>query len=328
MPKRSSHPHRVALLVSDGCNPFEISIAAEIFGLPRPELGFAPYEVAVFSPGGSAVMRDRLFTMTGTRTLRQLAWAETLVVPNRPDPLAGQLPAVLRAVAAAYRRGTRILGLCTGAFTLAAAGILVDHRVTTHWRWAAAFARRYPDVELSPDVLYVDDGAVLTSAGSAAALDLCLYVVRKDWGAAVAHSVSRRLVFSGHRDGGQRQFIERPAAPEASPRFRATLEWATANLDQPITVAMLAHRAAMSVSTFHRRFAGERGTSPLQWLHGERIEHARRLLETTQLGIAAIAQACGMGTPTNLRVHFRHKVGLAPSDYRRLHAGETGAARP
>ena len=328
MPKRSSHPHRVALLVSDGCNPFELSIAAEIFGLPRPELGFAPYEVAMFSPAGSAVMRDGLFTMTGTRPLRQLAWAQTLVVPNRPDPMTGPSPALVRAVAAAYRRGTRIVGLCTGAFTLAEAGILDGHRVTTHWKWAAAFARRYPGVELSPDVLYVDAGQVPTSAGSAAALDLCLYVVRKDFGAAVAHSVSRRLVFSGQRDGGQRQFIERPPAPEVSPRFRATLEWATAHLDQPITVALLAHRAAMSVSTFHRRFASERGTSPLQWLHGERIEHARHLLETTQLDIAAIAQACGMGTPTNLRVHFRRKVGLAPSDYRRLHAGAPRAAPP
>jgi AraC family transcriptional activator FtrA len=307
-------------MVSDGCNPFEISAAAEIFGLPRPELGFQPYEVAFCAPTGSAVMRDGLFTMTGIKTLRSIASADTLIVPNRPDPLAGQAASVLRAIAAAYRRGTRIIGLCTGAFTLAEAGILTGRRVTTHWRWAAELARRYPDLELLPDVLYVDDGQVLTAAGSAAALDLCLYVVRQDWGAAVAHHVSRRLVFGSHRDGGQRQFVEPPAAPATASPLTTTLAWATAHLDQPITVAALAKRSAMSVSTFHRRFAAECGTSPLQWLHRERIEHARRLLETTALDIAAIADACGMGTPTNLRVHFRRKVGLAPSDYRRRHA--------
>lgn len=324
MPKRSSQagqPHRVALLVSDGCNPFEIGIAAEIFGLPRPELGFAPYEVAYCSPTGSAVMRDRLFTMRGLARLRYAATAGTLIVPNRPDPRLGQSAAVLRTVAAAYRRGTRIVGLCTGAFTLADAGILAGHRVTTHWRWADEFARRYPAVELHPDVLYVDDGQVLTAAGSAAALDLCLYLVRKDWGSEVAHHVSRRLVFGSHREGGQRQFIERPAAPSVPSMFAAALEWATAHLDRPITVAALARRAAMSVSSFHRHFAAELDTSPLQWLHGQRIDHARRLLETTELDVAAIADACGMGTPTNLRVHFRRHVGLAPAAYRRQHAG-------
>lgn len=327
MPKRSSQiargrraPHRVALLVSDGCNPFEISIAAEIFGLPRPELGFQPYDVAFCSPTGSAVMRDGLFTMMGIKTLRHIARVDTLVVPNRPDPLCGQSQDVLRAVAAAYRRGTRIIGLCTGAFTLADAGILAGHKVTTHWRWADQLARLHPAVELHPDVLYVDDGQVLTAAGSAAALDLCLYVVRKDWGADVAQHVSRRLVFGGHRDGGQRQFIERPASPVVSSRFKTALEWAIGHLDQQITVAALARRSAMSISTFHRRFADEHCSSPLQWLHSERIEHARRLLETTALDIAAIAAASGMGTPTNLRVHFRRKVGLAPGDYRRLHA--------
>jgi len=320
MPKRSSQPHRVALMVSDGCNPFEISTAAEIFGLPRPELGFQPYEVAFCSPTGAAVMRDGLFTMTGIKTLRCLASADTLIVPNRPDPVAGQAPSVLRAIAAAYRRGTRIIGLCTGAFTLAEAGILAGRRVTTHWRWADELARRYPDLAILADVLYVDDGQVLTAAGSAAALDLCLYVVRQDWGAEVAHHVSRRLVFGPHRDGGQRQFVEPPATPATTSPLTATLAWATAHLDQPITVAALARRSAMSVSTFHRRFAVEHGTSPLRWLHRERIEHARRLLETTALDIAAIADACGMGTPTNLRVQFRRRVGLAPSDYRRRHA--------
>jgi AraC family transcriptional activator FtrA len=332
MPKRSSHgqrprrrgrpaqPHRVALLVSDGCNPFEIGIAAEIFGLPRPELGFQPYEVTYCSPTGSAVMRDGLFTMRGIRRLGHVAAADTLIVPNRPDPRLGQSAAVLRAVAAAYRRGTRIVGLCTGAFTLADAGILTGHRVTTHWRWAGEFARSHPGVELLPDVLYVDSGQVLTAAGSAAALDLCLYLVRTDWGAEVAHHVSRRLVFGSHREGGQRQFIERPAAPSVPSMFSAALEWATAHLDQPITVAALARRAAMSTSSFHRHFAAGLGTSPLQWLHGQRVDHARRLLETTPLDVAAIAEACGMGTATNLRVHFRRQVGLAPAAYRRQHA--------
>ena len=316
-----SAPRRIALLVSDGANPFEISVAAEVFGLPRPELGFQPYEVAYCAPRRSAVMRDRLFTMQGLASLRYAASADTLVVPNRPDPLAGQSPEILRAIAAAHRRGARIVSLCTGAFTLGDAGILAGRKVTTHWRWAAELARRYPEVNVVPDVLFVDDGQVLSAAGSAAALDLCLYIVRKDWGADVAYSVSRRLVFWGYRDGGQRPFVERPRPPASSPRFAAALEWAVAHLDEPITVAALARRSAMSVPTFHRRFAAEYDTSPLQWLHAERVEHARRLLETTPLDIAAIAAACGMGTATNLRVHFRRKVGLAPVAYRRLHRG-------
>jgi AraC family transcriptional activator FtrA len=312
-----SAPRRIALLVSDGANPFEISVAAEVFGLRRPELAFQPYEVAYCAPRRSAVMRDGLFTMHGLASLRYAATADTLIVPNRPDPLAGQSPEILRAVAAAHRRGTRILSLCTGAFTLAEAGILSGRRVTTHWRWTDELARRHPEVTVVPDVLFVDDGQVLSAAGSAAALDLCLYVVRKDWGAEVAHHVSRRLVFWGHRDGGQRQFIERPPPPAASPRFAAALEWAVAHLDEPITVAALAKRSAMSVPTFHRRFAAEHRTSPLQWLQAERVEHARRLLETTSLDITAIAAASGMGTATNLRMHFRRKVGLAPVAYRR-----------
>ncbi|RSN51747.1 AraC family transcriptional regulator [Actinomadura sp. WAC 06369] len=314
MPQGSSH--RVAMIVDAGSNPFELGVVTELFGLRRPELGRPWYDFTLCAPGGRAVMHEEFFTMSGIPDLDAADRADTVIVPNRPDPEAEPAPAVLAAVRRAAARGARLVGLCTGAFVLAAAGVLDGRRATAHWRWADAFRARFPDVRLEPDVLFVDDGDVLTSAGSAAALDLCLHVVRRDHGAEVANAVSRRLVFAGHRDGGQRQFVERalPDVPDAS--LAPVLAWARERLDRPLTVAGLAARAAVSPATLHRRFRAELGTTPLAWLTAERVALACRLIERGEPGLDAVARASGLGTSANLRAQMRRHTGLAPSAYR------------
>lgn len=324
MSQRSSHrprrPHRVALVVGPGSNPLEMAIGMEMFGITRPELDVDWYDFVACSAGDDLEVREGLFTMRCPGTLDDVATADTVIAPNRPDPEAGFGAATLEALRAARDRGARMVSFCTGAFTLAEAGVLDGHTVTTHWKWADRFRRRFPAVDLRPNVLFIDDGQVLTAAGSAAAMDLCLHIVRKDYGAAVASTVSRRLVFPAHRDGGQQQFIERPVPRLDEATLAGVLDWAGRHLDRPLTVAELATRAAMSPSTFHRRFLAETGTTPLRWLHHERIDHARSLLETTALDVAEIARAAGFGTAANLRQHFRRHTGLAPTAYRVAHA--------
>ncbi|MFE7119154.1 GlxA family transcriptional regulator, partial [Streptomyces sp. NPDC057654] len=202
--------HRVVVIVDENSNPFELSCAIEIFGLRRPELGRDLYDFRLCSPEPRTLMRDGFFTLTGVADLEAADTADTLIVPNRPDIEVPRRPAVLDAVRRAYARGARLVGFCSGAFTLAEAGVLDGRRASAHWQWADDFRARFPSVHLAPDVLFVDDGDILTAAGSAAALDLGLHVVRRDHGAEIANSVSRRLVFAAHRDGGQRQFVERP----------------------------------------------------------------------------------------------------------------------
>lgn len=317
MSKRSSRrPHRVALLVADGSNPFEMSVAMEVFGMPRPELDVPWYDFVVCGANKRVAVRNGLFEMAVPGTLRDAVEADTLIVPNRPDPLTGHEPEIIKAVAAAYRRGHRIVSFCTGAFTLAAAGILREHTVTTHWRWTEDFVRQYPETRLTADVLFVDDGQVLTAAGSAAALDLCLYLVRADYGAAIAQAVSRRLVFALHRDGGQQQFVPTVEWRGAETALSDVLGWAISRLDQPINVSTLATRAGLGVSTFHRQMNALVGQPPLVWLHRQRIDRAMALLESTDMGVEAIATAVGMGTATNLRTHFRRATSLSPTAYR------------
>ncbi|MEV5827718.1 helix-turn-helix domain-containing protein [Spirillospora sp. NPDC052242] len=319
----------MAMIVDAGSNPFELGVVTELFGLRRPELGRPWYDFTLCAPGGRAVMHEAFFTMSGVPDLDAADRADTVIVPNRPDPEADPAPAVLAAVRRAEARGARLVGLCTGAFVLAAAGVLDGRRATAHWRWADAFRARFPDVRLEPDVLFVDDGDVLTSAGSAAALDLCLHVVRRDHGAEIANAVSRRLVFAGHRDGGQRQFVERalPDVPDAS--LAPVLAWARERLDRPLTVAGLAARAAVSPATLHRRFRAELGTTPLAWLTGERVALACRLIERGEPGLDAVARASGLGTSANLRAQMRRHTGLTPSAYRDRYArAEPGAPAP
>ncbi|MFG1812961.1 helix-turn-helix domain-containing protein [Kribbella sp. NPDC049174] len=308
------------MIVDEGSNPFELGVATELFGLRRPELDREWYKFSLCTPDPSVRMHSGFFTLTGVAGLDQADRADTVIVPNRPDPEVPPSAAVLEVVRRAERRGARLVSFCTGSFTLAAAGVLDGRRATTHWRWAGAFRRLYPRIELLPDVLFVDDGNVLTAAGSAAALDLGLHLIRRDHGAEVANAVSRRLVFTAHRDGGQRQFIDQPVPAVADTSLAPVLEWARERLGSPLTVAGIAAGAAVSQATLHRRFQAELGTTPLAWLTGERVALACRLLERGEVRLEAIARDCGLGTAANLRIQLKRTTGLTPSDYRRRFA--------
>ncbi|MGW8378090.1 helix-turn-helix domain-containing protein [Streptomyces sp. ODS28] len=327
MPQRSSQQcrqpsdenglHRVVVIVDANSNPFELGCATEIFGLRRPELGRDLYEFALCSPEPRTLMRDGFFTLTGVGELEAADEADTVIVPNRPDVEVPRRPAVLDAVRRAHARGARLLGFCSGAFTLAEAGVLDGRRATAHWQWADAFRARFPDVKLEPDVLFVDDGDILTAAGSAAALDLGLHVVRRDHGAEVANAVSRRLVFAAHRDGGQRQFVERPVPDTPDTSLAPLLAWAQERLDTPLSVPGMAARAAVSPATLHRRFRAQLGTTPLAWLTGERAALACRIIERGETSFDLVAHRSGLGTATHLRTVMRRTTGLSPQEYRR-----------
>ncbi|MFI6563867.1 GlxA family transcriptional regulator [Streptomyces sp. NPDC050534] len=342
MPQGSSHartrtqrtstdpgrPHRVAVIVDEGTNPFEVGVATELFGLPRPELRLPSplYEVTLCAPAPVVRMNHGFFTLTGVAGLDAVDDADTLVVPGRPDNVVPRGEAVLAAIRRTHARGARVMSLCTGSFALAEAGLLDGRRATTHWMWAGAFRELHPKVLLEPDVLFVDEGRILTAAGSAAALDLGLHVVRQDHGAEIANAVSRRLVFAAHRDGGQRQFVERPvpAVPEDS--LAPLLAWAQERLGEPLTVADLAARAAVSPATLHRRFRAELGTTPLAWLTGERVALACRLIERGEERLDVVAARSGLGTAANLRARVRAGTGLSPSAYRRRFGPAAGEA--
>jgi AraC family transcriptional activator FtrA len=319
--------HRVVLLVDEGSNPFEMACACEIFGIRRqPEIGFEPYALRVVSPTPTVAMRDGLFGLTGTGDLAELSSADSVIVPNRPDVYTNSRPAVLAAIRAAHAAGVRLIGLCTGAYTLAEAGLLDGRRATVHWKLLDDFAARFPDVRVEPDVLFVDEGDVLTSAGSAAALDLALHVVRKDWGAEVANHVSRRLVFSAFRDGGQQQFVDRAVPAVAEAPLAPTLDWAKQRLQRRLRVTDLADHAHMSVTSLHRRFRDELGTTPLAWLNVQRIHHALRLIENPDLTMEVVAERSGLGTTANLRALMHRHLGINPSTYRRQFGGRQSTA--
>ncbi|WP_030200085.1 GlxA family transcriptional regulator [Streptomyces sp. NRRL S-87] len=318
MTQGSSQPlHRVVVIVDENSNPFELGCATEVFGLRRPELGpDRLYDFRLCAPEPGTLMRDGFFTLSGVAPLAAAEEADTLIVPNRPDTEVPRRPAVLAAVRRAHARGARLIGFCSGAFTLAEAGVLDGRRATAHWQWADEFRARFPAVHLESDVLFVDDGDVLTSAGSAAALDLGLHVVRRDHGAEVANAVSRRLVFAAHRDGGQRQFVERPVPEPRDESLGPLVAWAQERLDTPLKVADLAVRAAVSQATLHRRFRAQLGTTPLAWLTAERLALACRLIERGESRLEVVARRSGLGTAANLRALMRRETGLTPSAYR------------
>ncbi|HEX5613834.1 MAG TPA: helix-turn-helix domain-containing protein [Acidimicrobiia bacterium] len=307
--------HTVAVAVGRHSHPFEFSVACEVFGLERPELGVEWYrfQVCATDPPPLSV---GAFTLDTPYGLAELAAADTVIVPAA-DPHRPAPPATLAALRRAYERGARMVSFCSGAFALAEAGILDGRPVTTHWMHAAELARRYPSLDVHPDVLYVDDGQVLTSAGTAAGIDLALHLVRRDHGAEIANKVARRMVVPPHRDGGQAQFVDAPISRDDDPAaLAATLEWALDHLDQALTVEQLAAHALMSGRTFARRFRALTGTTPMQWLAVQRIRHAQRLLETTDWSIDEVARRCGLGTAANLRLHFRRVCATTPTAYR------------
>ncbi|RDI66979.1 GlxA family transcriptional regulator [Nocardia pseudobrasiliensis] len=310
-------PPRVVVIVDENSNPFELGCATEVFGLRRPELGSELYDFRLCAPEPRTLMRDGFFTLTGVAGLEATEDADLLIVPNRPDVEVPRRPVLLAAIRRAHARGAVLAGFCSGAFTLAEAGILDGRRAATHWMWADDFRSRFPEVRLEPDVLFVDDGDILTAAGSSAALDLGLHIVRRDYGAEVANAISRRLVFAAHREGGQKQFIERPVPDLPDQSLAPVLAWAQQRLDTPLTVADLAARAAVSPATLHRRFHTQLGTTPLAWLTTERITLACRLIERGENRFEIIARRTGLGTAANLRTVMRRHTGLAPSQYRR-----------
>ncbi len=308
----------MALLVDDGFSPLEFSVACEVFGFDRSDLRAPWYRLLVCGAHPGPISAAVPFDVVAPHGLEGLRAASTIVVPpiDRDDPPISA--AVLEELRCAHRRGARLMSLCTGAFVLAEAGILDGKTVTTHWRHSQRLAAEYPAIRVDRDVLYVDEGDVLTSAGSAASLDLCLHVVRCDFGAEIANRLARRCVVPPHRDGGQAQFVEEPfTAVAANDRFADTLSWAQEHLDEPMAVDDLARRAAMSPRSFARRFRAATGTSPHRWLISQRVLLAQRLLETTDLPIEAVAWRCGLGTSANLRLHFSSLVRASPAAYRR-----------
>ncbi|MCO5997458.1 GlxA family transcriptional regulator [Actinoallomurus rhizosphaericola] len=316
--------HRVAVLVRDEILSFELSIVHRLFGQARSAAGTALYEVVTCALEPGDIRTDADFTITVIHGPETLAEADTVVVPgSRVDfePQSEPLESSLTAALARIRPGTRIASICSGSFVLAAAGLLTGRRATTHWRSSARFRERFPDVVFDVDVLYTDDNGVLTSAGAAAGIDLCLHMIRTDHGAAVANEVARGSVVPPHREGGQAQYVQRPMPdPRVSSTGRAR-QWALANLHRPITLRELAAQESTSTRTFTRRFRDEIGTSPGRWLTQQRIERACSLLERTDLPIDEVAVTAGFGTAGSMRLHLQAELGVSPSAYRATFRG-------
>lgn len=313
--------HRVAAVAFDGMAPFELGVVVEVFGLPRPELGAVDWytlDVCAENPNPPTPL-DAVggFGLVARHGLDTLAAADTLIVPGqRVD--AAVSPALCDALRTGHARGARIVSICSGAFALAAAGLLDGRRAATHWRYAAELQRRHPAIEVDADVLYVDDGDVLTSAGSAAGIDLCLHLVRRDHGAQIANHVARRLVVSPHREGGQAQFVEQPVAPVAAddPVAR-TMAWALERLDQPLSLPAMARHAHLSPRSFTRHFRRATGTSPARWLLDQRVRASLELLEESGLAVEQVGAEVGIPNPAAFRRHFARAMGVAPASYRR-----------
>ena len=304
----------VAIAATDGMLHFELALAVEVFTRDPTGLADPWYEVVVC---GDGPVRAGRFAIEPDAGLDRLAAADTVIVPAVADVDVPAPPDLLAAVRAARAAGARIVSLCTGAFVLAEAGVLDGLRATTHWAHTDALAARFPRVTVDPDVLYVDNGDVLSSAGKAAAADLCLHLIRRDHGSTVANAVARRLVVPPHRAGGQAQFVATPVPERDDHPLADLFPWVLERLDRPLTVEDLARRAAMSSRNLARHFRAVTGVTPLQWLSTQRVRRAQELLENTGDSIDAVAEASGMGTAATLRRHFHRTVGVPPEAYRR-----------
>ncbi|ATL28041.1 GlxA family transcriptional regulator [Streptomyces formicae] len=322
-PEGSVARHRVAVLVRDGVLPMELGLVHQLLGTARSASGELLYDVRTCAPRPGMIRTDADFPIHAEHGLDVVAAADTVLVIASHESDEGLTPGGLDADLAAALRGAagRVAAICTGSFVLAAAGLLDGRRATTHWMSADLFARTFPAVTVDADVLYVDEGEVLTSAGEAAGIDLCLHLIRSDHGSAVAAEVARRTVVPPHREGGQAQYIQRPV-PE--PRLTSTSEaraWALPRLAEPLTLADLAAVESMSVRTFSRRFREETGLTPMQWLTQRRLERARELLEATDHTIDRVATEAGFGTGASLRQHFALGLGVSPGAYRATFRG-------
>lgn len=320
--------HRVAVVVLNGTTQFELAVAYEVFGLDRSEYSDDWYEFCFVAGEPGPIRIQGGLVLDAPHGLGHLRTADTIIVPAVVDERTDVPEPLLAALRAAHRRGARLASICTGAFILAEAGLLDGRCATTHWMDSAELARRYPAVRVEPDVLYVEDANIFTSAGAAAGIDLCLHLVRLDLGSEVANAVARRMVVPPHRDGGQAQYVDAPMPRGESDTLGPLLDWALANLDEPLTLDDMARHAAVSTRTLVRRFQAATGTTPLQWLLGQRVRRAQHLLESTDEPVERIAGLAGFGTAANLRQHFTRLVGVAPMAYRRTFRGGAVAALP
>ncbi|MGZ4595315.1 MAG: helix-turn-helix domain-containing protein [Actinomycetes bacterium] len=314
----------VAVPVLDGVYVFELGVLCEVFGLDRPDEPLLPtFDFALCGVDPGAPVRTASgFTVTADHSFGRLAEADLIAVPaiRRDSPVPVEL---VRQLQAAVARGAWVLSVCSGAFVLGEAGLLDGRRCTTHWSYADELARRFPRAEVDPDVLYVDDDRVLTSAGTAAGIDACLYLMRKEFGERVVTRLARRMVVPPHREGGQQQYVETPVPPVQADTLTESLDWMREHLAEDITVDVLAAHAHMSARTFARRFRAETGTTPHHWLTGQRVLLAQRLLEEGERSVDEIADLAGFGSAALLRHHFVKRVGTTPQAYRR-----TFCARP
>jgi AraC family transcriptional activator FtrA len=313
----SARPGLVAAVAYDGLCLFEFGVAAELFGLRRPELDVPWYDFTVVGIENRGFRGLGGVSIQASKGLSALKRAKTIVLPGWKSPHEQPPARLLSALREAHDRGARLMSICSGAFVLGYAGLLDGKRATTHWRYTEQFRSLFPRVELVPDVLYVDEGQIITSAGSAAGIDAGLHLIRRDFGAAVANRVARRLVVTPHREGGQKQFIPSAVGGPANSRFQRVMEWARQHLGEPIAVRRLADQAAMSERNFLRRFREATGTTPKAWLLHERVSRAQELMETTDEPVDRIAERCGFAATETFRLAFRNRVGLAPSKYRR-----------
>jgi transcriptional regulator GlxA family with amidase domain len=317
-------PHRIAVLLLPPVVGFDASIAPMLFGAAVDEDGDPLYEVVVCGLDDQPVATTNGFAMLPAAGREALATADTVVIPGTRYPSArndGVLTTLARAALDQIRPGTRMVSICTGAFVLAAAGLLDGRRATTHWKFANALRLLHPDVDVDENVLFVDDGDVLTSAGLAAGIDLCLHVIRSDHGALVANAVARYCVVPPWREGGQAQFIDRHLPVQDDASTAATRDWALRHLDEELTVERLARHANMSPRTFNRRFREETGQAPGTWIRNRRVDHARELLESRDLPVDEVARLAGLGSGGNLRHHLRRGIGMSPSSYRKVFQG-------
>ncbi len=325
MPNLLKGPH-VVVLAYDGLCTFEFGIAYEVFGLSRPEMGEDWYRYSVCGVEPGPLRAAGGLAVSVEHGLEVIGEADLIVVPGWRSIEADVPVAIIDALCAAHRRGARIMSLCSGVAVLAATGLLHHRRATTHWRYVASIAKRYPDITFDADVLYMDEGSLLTAAGSAAGIDLCLHVVRGDFGAEAANSVARRLVLPPHREGGQAQFIHAPVPQEREGiRLGPLIDWMRQRLDEEQPISLLAAKAGMSQRTFQRRFESTTGQTVGEWLLGERLRHARELLErASSVSLDDIAGASGFGTLATMRHHFRKRLGTSPGAYRKMFAGGGG----
>jgi AraC family transcriptional activator FtrA len=312
-------PAKIVALVFPGVVAFDLATPAQVFG-HRTERHRYDFRVATPQPG--EVPTSTGFSIVAAHGLEALGDAQTVIVPGHWDADREWPPEALDALRAF---DGRVVSICTGAFVLAAAGLLDGRRATTHWYDAPRLAELHPEIDVDPKVLYVDEGRILTSAGVAAGIDLCLHLVRLDHGAHVANAVARRIVVAPHRSGGQAQFVDGPSPREERSAVAPTLDWALERLGEPLTVAAMARHALMSERSFARRFVAETGTTPLRWLIDQRVAHARRLLERTDDPIEEVAARCGFGTAVSLREHFGRALNTTPTAYRRAFRGRVGA---